>query len=162
MEQIELTCDHCGNKFTVSKRHRENQLKRYKCSFTTCSAKCRTDYWKEKELQKALTDKLSPFKRLFNRMKNHRLYDGVSIEDISVLWQKQQGKCALSALLMELPTHRKDKTPTTPKFASIDRIDSSKPYSKDNIQLVCVSLNLAKNDFSEQQIREFIKELRGN
>jgi len=34
---------------------------------------------------------------------------------------------------------------------SIDRIDSTKGYSKDNVQLVCMAANQMKNDLSMEE-----------
>ena len=42
-------------------------------------------------------------------------------------------------------------------MASVDRIDSSKPYIKDNIQFVSRNMNYAKNIMSHEQMLEFIK-----
>ena len=35
---------------------------------------------------------------------------------------------------------------------SIDRIDSTKGYSKDNVQLVCMAANQMKNDLSMEEL----------
>ena len=40
---------------------------------------------------------------------------------------------------------------------SIDRIDSNKTYTKDNIQLVCFWANIAKSDLGEKEFLEMIK-----
>jgi hypothetical protein len=39
--------------------------------------------------------------------------------------------------------------------ASVDRIDSSKGYTKDNIQFVCFMANIAKNKFSCDELINF-------
>lgn len=44
---------------------------------------------------------------------------------------------------------------------SIDRIDSNKPYQKDNIQLTCLFCNLAKNSSSDSLYKAFVDALRG-
>lgn len=57
----------------------------------------------------------------------------VTIDDILQLWVDQQGKCALTSLALELPSYN-----TTCRdirvCASLDRIDSSKGYIKENLQ----------------------------
>lgn len=53
------------------------------------------------------------------------------------LYHRQHGRCAVSGVLMAL-------APLTPFSISIDRIDSSRGYSRDNAQLVCLSVNMAK------------------
>lgn len=40
--------------------------------------------------------------------------------------------------------------------ASVDRIDSNKPYSVDNIEIVCLGINYLKNTMSRQDVLEFL------
>lgn len=47
-------------------------------------------------------------------------------------------------------------------LASLDRIDSSKGYTKDNVQWTSVSINHAKNGMSHSQMVEFIKLIKNN
>lgn len=59
------------------------------------------------------------------------------------------------------PNFNKDKwDERTPTGASLDRIDSSKGYVKGNVQFVCLSMNYAKNGFSDQQIKDFVDSIR--
>ena len=44
--------------------------------------------------------------------------------------------------------------------ASLDRKDSSKDYDIDNVQFVAYGINLAKNSFSDDEIKAFIECLR--
>lgn len=55
-----------------------------------------------------------------------------------------QGKCSLSGLQMDIRTH-------SPMRVSIDRIDSDKGYTKDNIQIVASCVNISKNDLTMEQ-----------
>lgn len=83
---------------------------------------------------------------LYNRYKTgaklRNIKFDISIQDMYELLVKQNFKCALSGLQIQLYS-RKDKKQ---KFtqASLDRIDSNKGYVKDNIQWVVVELNLMK------------------
>lgn len=45
-----------------------------------------------------------------------------------------------------------------PNKCSIDRIDSSKGYTKDNVQLVCQLVNQAKSDMTHENFIQFIQE----
>lgn len=45
------------------------------------------------------------------------------------------------------------------KRASLDRIDSSKGYIKGNVEFVCYAINLAKNSFTRDEMKEFLKEV---
>lgn len=62
------------------------------------------------------------------------------------LWElflKQNRKCALSGLPIQFTLNKCEKT------ASLDRIDSSKGYTEDNIQWIHKDINLMKNNFDE-------------
>ncbi len=52
---------------------------------------------------------------------------------------------------------RKLKIEKTPNRASLDRIDSSKGYTKDNIQFVCLIAQYAKNSWHSDVILNFAK-----
>lgn len=66
----------------------------------------------------------------------------ITKEDIDTQYLKQQGICALSGLEMEL-SKRSIYRP------SLDRIDSTKGYTPDNIQFVCSAINMMKNKLDE-------------
>lgn len=68
---------------------------------------------------------------------------------------KQEGKCALSGLVMTSFINSKDSKLNI----SIDRIDSSKGYTKDNVQLVCNQVNTMKNSLSEIEFYELCKHI---
>ena len=51
--------------------------------------------------------------------------------------------------------------PLTPNRASVDRRDSSKGYTPDNIQFVAIIANFAKNAFPEEQLIEFCYAVTG-
>ena len=74
----------------------------------------------------------------------------ITTADLIRLWEAQGGKCALTGWQMTM-TRRVGIVRTN---ASIDRIDSSKGYTLDNIQLVCVVANKAKFDLNQE---EFVK-----
>lgn len=58
------------------------------------------------------------------------------------LWKEQDGKCAITGLQM---THISGEG-RVPTNVSIDRIDASAGYTRDNIQLVCVQVNRMKQE----------------
>jgi hypothetical protein len=75
----------------------------------------------------------------------------IKIEDIEKLYQKQGGVCALSGLPIKYEKIDKNYLKST---ASIDRIDSMKSYTKDNIQLVFKMINIMKWKFSQEYFIE--------
>ena len=66
----------------------------------------------------------------------------ITKDDLKEIYQKQKGECALSGVVMETFSN-------SPFRISIDRIDSTKPYVKENVQFVCSIVNVMKNKFSE-------------
>lgn len=70
-----------------------------------------------------------------NRARKKKIEYNLSIDDIEEIYIKQDGMCALSNTLMNFKVG-KDKYNVNPHKISIDRIDSKKGYTKNNIQLV--------------------------
>ncbi len=102
----------------------------------------------------------SCYKVFVKRMKNRKKgikECSITLEDLDEVWNKQNGLCAYTKIPLVLVTHtnpRKD----IPKWnlASVDRIDSSKGYEKDNIQFVSVTINYAKNNMSHKEMINFL------
>lgn len=80
----------------------------------------------------------------------------IKIEDLWELFLKQDRKCALSGLELKFSKIRKDNKGKT---ISLDRIDSSKGYVKDNIQFVHKHVNIMKNKFEESYFIELCKNI---
>jgi hypothetical protein len=80
----------------------------------------------------------------------------INAKDIYNLWIKQNKKCALSGLPVNF-TNTNPGNPKKPKSkhslictASLDRIDSNKGYTKDNIQLVHKDVNMIKKEYDQE------------
>ena len=106
------------------------------------------------------TNQYTGFKYLLKCIKNKNRINkkcNISLEDLEEVWKKQNGRCAYTKLQLILVTHsnpRKDIPKW--KLASVDRIDSSKGYEKDNIQFVSRTLNYAKNDMKHEEMIKFL------
>lgn len=91
----------------------------------------------------------------FNHIKSQATERQLCFElTIEQLWQKfldQNKKCALSGVELSMSESRRINSDTT---ASLDRIDSAKGYTIDNIQWVHKYINIFKNTCDNQ---EFIK-----
>lgn len=86
----------------------------------------------------------------------------LNIDDLKEVWNSQNGICPYSKIKLSLPTHSNYKPDLPYNMASVDRIDSSKPYTKNNIQFVSRTMNYAKNNMTHEQTLEFIKILIKN
>lgn len=80
----------------------------------------------------------------------------ITTQDIKDLYDKQNGLCALTNQKLTTDTYTvKGNQYIINKFnISVDRIDSNKDYTKDNIQLVGAIINRIKSDLSNDQFLE--------
>lgn len=69
----------------------------------------------------------------------------------------EQGTCALTGQPFEF-TRKWKQYSTNPRGPSLDRIDSSRGYYKDNSQFILVWLNRAKNEYSSADFRVLMEE----
>lgn len=82
-----------------------------------------------------------------NRGKRAPLTFNISVKELADLYEKQNHKCALSGLSIEPDT---SKT-LNQQMMSIDRKDSYKGYTLDNIQLVDKRINMMKGSLSDEE-----------
>jgi hypothetical protein len=68
------------------------------------------------------------------------------------IFEQQGGRCALSGVKMTWMNER-----IRPTSISIDRIDSSRGYSRDNVRLLCHSVNRMKGDATDGDVLEIAK-----
>ena len=67
------------------------------------------------------------------------------------------GRCSKTGIPFNCDL-REDGT-RNPWAPSPDRIDSSKPYMKENVQWVCVMYNLAKQNWTDEEVMHMAREL---
>lgn len=82
--------------------------------------------------------------------KTRNIEFNVSIEDLQLLLEKQNYKCAISGIELTTTLGKKYHSGTI----SIDRIDSTKGYLLDNIQLVHKDINFMKYTLSQDRFIE--------
>lgn len=92
------------------------------------------------------------------RAKKYSLEFDLPNDYFEALWLSQNGKCALSNRDME-HTSRSKTARANDYRASIDRIDSSKGYTVDNVRLICWYINEFKKDRSDEQLKGLVLEL---
>lgn len=162
---IELKCEFCNQTFTKELRYHKRNLKLKQKPF--CSRSCLGKYNNEKfnttlhlKYGKDL-DVFSPYRKHFNSARSRSMKKCIDFEieldDLHRLWCNQDGKCALSGIDLLLSKKTSDSL-KNPFMASLDRIDSSKGYTKDNIQWVCWIGQLAKHTFNTDDINKFCAE----
>lgn len=147
--KIKCKCE-CGNEANVS-AHALMVEKSTQCS--TCGNDLKgskNGQWKGyKEIP------YSWFSKYFERGNKHRT-GNITIEDVYNLWISQDKKCNLSGMSIDFKRRKNSGV-----SASIDRIDSLKEYTIDNIQLVHKDVNLMKNHFNQDYFITMCKRIVG-
>lgn len=93
--------------------------------------------------------------RINSEAQGRKIDFSLTIEEAWDQFEKQNGICSLSGLKLKFPEKSKEKS----KTASLDRIDSSKGYTKDNIQWVHKDINWMKNRFDQNYFIEMCKRI---
>lgn len=109
------------------------------------STSLRAKKWREGNWARNLFTSLSAGAR------SRGLHVLITTQTINDLWESQAGRCALTGLEMTR-TYGMGPVQTN---ASVDRIDSFREYSLDNVQLVCVVVNRMKLALSVKDFRHY-------
>jgi hypothetical protein len=172
MKIIKLQCSNCGIEFQKEVREYKRQIKNGRVNFyctLSCSKKITENIF-------MITKSAKPFhfvggenkittiegkvfqamKEFSRRIRRRKKFDKeVSPTDLMEIWNNQSGKCTYTNVQLILPCSSEYNTSNNNFKASIDRIDSKKPYSIDNIQFTSVTVNYLKNNMIESDIAEF-------
>ncbi len=176
MKTVTVKCQECKNEFEKRKaeftRSEKKGMKHF-CS-PSCSTTHRNKNLPVEEYRKhcyniaqhagCRQDEHSCFRYFINKSKSRNRYDtpNINVQYLKELWEKQTGICPYTKLKMILPKNTMayhSKESCSLKRASLDRIDSSKGYIKGNVEFVCYAINLAKNSFTRDEMKEFLKEV---
>jgi len=181
MKTINIKCKTCGNLFEKQNKEYNRKIRNGKTDFY-CSLSCSGKSPKQVERlitvgapylfnsdspsTKLVTDSellessMKEMTRRVRRRKKHFQHE-LSSQVLIDVWNGQKGKCKYTNVNLVLPRYPKYKTTSNNYKVSLDRIDSSKPYSYDNIQFTSVTVNLAKSTMSETELLEFFKLIQG-
>ena len=161
-------CNNCGVEFEkpMSEITRNEKLGRPNFCSRSCvgknNAKNLGDHlgnYKKIMGYKRFGDDFTKFRYHYRNIKNRKHDVTISIDDLKRVWEIQQGVCFFSGVKLELSSYTKiNKNPLY--AASLDRIDSSKGYSLDNIRWVSRAINWMKNDMSDDMVYEFLEIIR--
>lgn len=93
--------------------------------------------------------------RAQKRAKKHHLEFNLTRKYLDQLWEENEGRCALTDLPFKESKERKDER--RPFIPSLDRIDCNKGYTKGNVRLVCVAVNMALFTWGEGVFDEIVQ-----
>lgn len=84
---------------------------------------------------------------IIRRSRDKGIEYNLTVKFLENLFLKQEGKCALTGELLTVPQKARDVF-----TISLDRIDSSKGYTEDNVQWVHKDVNILKMDNSDEEL----------
>lgn len=102
-------------------------------------------------------DKYTPFRWFVSRAKYRKKHvTNITVEYLKELWETQGGICPFTGWGLILPYGSLGfKDGPDPRNASVDRIDCSKGYIEGNVRFISVMANLARQRFTDGQVRQF-------
>ncbi len=155
MKLIKLKCKHCKLIFLKQKKEVTRQRKKNKFGSFYCSGEC-SGHRNQK-------DKYSPFRMYLKSARKSaiakKLKLNITVLFLKRLWESQNGRCWYSNIKLDLPISYRSKK-FKPDSPSLDRIDSKKGYIRGNVRFICLSLNYAKNKFSESDFLYFLEQFK--
>ncbi len=140
-----INCKRCNKEIEVS------SLKTKYCSECVKLNKIEFDYNYRNTLRGSLKHLITS-----ERKKHFKWFN------LEELYYKQKGLCALSGVPMTTHSNMNKNLGVSAYFPtniSVDRIDSSKGYELNNIQLVCCIVNIMKNVLTEEQLVWWCKQI---
>ena len=87
------------------------------------------------------------FRKALHRANERGIEFTIAYDDVAAVLQRSKLRCEVTGLPFKMETdHVGYRQPWRP---SLDRIDSSRGYTTDNIRMVCVAVNTAMADWGE-------------
>ena len=135
MNDVVKTCRVCGEtKLLVEFYNRRND-----CKDCTKKAVAKNKIGYVPLHERSIRSRL---KNLCTKAKLRTKEFSLTPDDLSVIWEKQEGRCAYTKLPLLAPANQFNTV-------SLDRIDSNVGYVVGNIQLVCAAINKMKQEYTE-------------
>lgn len=163
---IEIKCEFCGQRFQKELRYYKRNQKLNRKDFCSRSCASKFNIFKNPGLPLNVKpgkelDKFSPFRKHYYSAKTRSVSKdiefSITLQDLLDQWDRQNGKCALSGLKINLPKNSGESL-KHPFMASLDRIFPIHGYIPSNIQWVCLIGQFAKNEFSQDDLYIFCHE----
>jgi uncharacterized C2H2 Zn-finger protein len=157
-----VKCD-CGHIFrtghsTLSSKSKENSK-----SLPYCRA-CFSVDKRAKKRNTMVSDHISQtcYHKIHKQANDRGIKFNVTPQDLEDLLIAQDFKCALSGIKLQLSLNFQKKEDREYHTASLDRIDSTKPYEKGNIQWVHKDINYMKCDFTQKEFLNYCQLIVNN
>lgn len=179
MKTIKLKCSNCGLEFEKEFKEYKRQIKNNRSKFY-CTLSCSKKTEENNLILKKALDVhpkkfvggenqilseegkcLQAMKEFTRRIRRRKKFESeISPNELYEVWIKQKGKCPYTKVSLILPFNENYNFVSKNYKASLDRINSTKPYSIDNVQFVSISVNFLKNDMNDEEVDEFFQLLK--
>jgi hypothetical protein len=153
------TCKICGVTKSIDNFYKSQR--RLKCKICTLNLTREYKREKRKNLDFRKSEGLKQKERRVRLWQNTLIHyskrgkeHNLTVEDINRMFEEQKGLCYWFKVPL-IPSEN-SKHPQQP---SLDRLDGTKGYTKDNVVLACYSANIGRNDNSVEVWEEFIKKI---
>jgi hypothetical protein len=104
------------------------------------------EYWEKNNYGR---NEYSKFRHYIRSSKQRDKHFDIDVKYLKQIWDTQQGLCPLTGWELSL-----DRSGSL-KQASLDRIDNNKGYEKNNVRFVALIANYCRNNFTDEQVKEF-------
>ena len=172
-KKIMLTCGICDANFEKLLKEHKRQINKNPDRLWYCSLSCAGTKNKKSlgkylgngtlesfKGRRRLKDEFSQFRYVMRSVKR-RVNKGetdLTLEFLRDIWKRQQGICPLTGWSISLPEDSSKPGNNSSIYrASLDRIDSSKGYIKDNVRFIAIIANYCKHSFSDDEVKLFCK-----
>jgi hypothetical protein len=142
---IETTCCICGKVFTHTRGPRA------KTCNDECHRKRRLHYLSKLGRSDFVHTLKRAHKNIVRRSRVKQLECDVTPEYLIMLFNKQEGKCAMTNVPFELSKDPGVKG-VSPWSIAVDQINPGRGYTRENIRLVCAIYNQAKHVWSDNDV----------
>ena len=160
IDRTSQTCSKCDQEYIISPEF-FSKNKNFPTGFNTICRTCinnRTRASRRVERGEKSLDQLLSVRYVSIQLRMKKNVVNFDCSYLKLLWNKQDGRCAIS----NIPMTYKMGIGRVPTNVSVDRINSAKSYSADNIQLVCMAVNQMKSNLQIDELIFFCKEIIKN
>ena len=169
-KKLKISCIECGCEFEKNLseiKRSENKGMRHFCSRKCVGKHSRNwynpdgDYYDVSKHCNNMGDEYTKFRYHYRNIKRRNKNIDITMDDLNVIWEEQQGICPFTGVKLNLSEYNKVDTNILTS-ASLDRIDSSKGYIKGNVRWVSRSINLMKSDRTDDVAWEICRVIYEN
>lgn len=180
IKKTKIICSECNEEHEIAEAMYRSKIKRgqkdFYCSLS-CAAKrgnkthpnklgkYKGNISQLKGYENNRLDEYSSFKYHLSRAKSRDKQKGnisnIDLKYLKEIWNKQNGICPYTGIKMQISrTSQDEDIKKTPIKASLDRIDPKIGYIKGNVEFVCYCVNVMKNDFTKDEMINFINQIK--